>query len=87
MLMLEAKKINPAGANICGMLVRIGERDRILRFRCEGYRRMGKWGPGRLRKSGSTMKDWSTPLPDPAHVLSADLIKHPSSAQMYSIPL
>jgi hypothetical protein len=72
MLMLEAKKINPAGANICGMLVRIGERDRIFRFRCEGYRRIGRWGPGRLRKSASTRKDRSTPLPDPDHVLSVD---------------
>jgi hypothetical protein len=70
MLMLEAKKINPAGANICGMLVRIGERDRIFRFRFEGYRRMGRWRPGRLRKSARTRKNRSTPLPDPAHVLS-----------------
>ena len=72
MLMLEAKKINPAGANICGMLVRIAEQDWIFRFSCEGYRRMGRRGPGRLRKSASTRKDWSTPLPDPAHVLSVD---------------
>jgi hypothetical protein len=72
MLMLEAKKINPAGANICGMLVRIGERVRIFRFRCEGYRRMGKWGLGRLRKSASTRKYRSTPWPDPALVLSVD---------------
>ena len=72
MLMLKAKKINPAGANNCGMLVRIAERDWIFRFSCEGYRRMGRRGPGLLRKSASTRKDWSTPLPDPAHVLSVD---------------